>query len=1253
MKRILFIASLFGATFAFSQSDGCSSATSISVTANCSSPTVGSTSGLTQTIAGCTGTADDDGWYQFVATGTGVQVVVTPDGGFDPVVQLFEGGCGTLVSLSCTDNGLTGDVETLNYTGLTPGNTYRIRVYHYYSGSGSGNFTICVTNPPPAPSNDACANATPLTVSSSCTPTTGTTDGATPSAAGCSGNADDDVWYSFVATNSVQTVTVDPIDNLDLVFQVYSGSCGSLNSLACQDATFTNEIETKDLVGLVPGQTYFIRVYDYYSGQTGDFDICITGTPTATPINDEPCNAIAITDVTSACEYAQFTTVGATTTVTPGAPSSCVGGSGAAIGGYQSGTADVWFAITVPSSGNLVITPQPNGGGGSISDGVMVLYTGSCGSLSQVICSDDNNYPGTGNDYLPFINESGLTPGSTVYLRYFGFGTSSGTFGLCFSTATNDECANALYICDINGYKASTSEAFTPDRPDGLRGNNEDINGANLPDGTNSGGLFGSGDPWVPSAPWGSGSPNLDVVIDNNSWIKFTASNTTAILDVDVYDCFTSAGIQMQIFEGTDCADWTPVSNYEESATAFSITANNLTVGQDYYLMVDGFAGDICSYTITANSGVQFPDIADVPALCDGDMVTLTAPPGATSYDWQHDGSSGQTVNVTPSTTQTYYCEVTGLCDYKQLLDVTVTVNGNPNVQITNGATDEVCNGSSLNISATGATSYVWSTTQTGSSINVSPTSNTTYSVTGTDGNGCEATDQIDITVNALPTLAVNPTAVDASCGGNDGELNGALPSGTPSFTYSWTNGSGVVGTSPNLTGVPAGSYFLTVTDGNTCSDQFGPFSISNPGAPPAPSIIVDDNTPCLDADVQLTATNSVGGVTYNWTGPNGFTSNSAIIVISNITNLEEGSYCVSSTISGCTGPSTCEAIDVQPEPNINITATDNDSTICLGNDFELIASGANSYSWSGPNGFGSTSNPINVSNVTILNEGYYVVQGTDGSGCVGVDSMMIDVLDLPTLTLTADQASATYCNSTIATINGSGASTYQWTGPNGYSSTSTNAIILNLSAASQGYYVLSGTDSEGCISSDSIYLTVITDVPVAMTPDTMVCPGETIALWGEGGNSFTWSGPLGFSSSDQNPTVTTDAAFDHTGQYYLTVVDDNGCIGTASSFIEVSNSGDCLFIPNLVTPNKDFHNDYWEIYGIEKYEDAEVEIYNRWGNLVYSASPYNNDWDGRVNEGAVVVGNEGKVPVGTYFYIIRLNDGDKPPYKGYVEVQY
>lgn len=90
--------------------------------------------------------------------------------------------------------------------------------------------------------------------------------------------------------------------------------------------------------------------------------------------------------------------------------------------------------------------------------------------------------------------------------------------------------------------------------------------------------------------------------------------------------------------------------------------------------------------------------------------------------------------------------------------------------------------------------------------------------------------------------------------------------------------------------------------------------------------------------------------------------------------------------------------------------------------------------------------------------------------------------------------------------------------------------------------------------------------------------------------------------------------------------------------------------IPQLVTPNGDGHNDTWVIPGMEGYKDAVVEIYNRWGNLVFKASPYQNNWDGK-SENATDVG-QGMLPAGTYFYVIALSKGEKAM-TGYIELQY
>jgi gliding motility-associated-like protein/uncharacterized repeat protein (TIGR01451 family) len=88
------------------------------------------------------------------------------------------------------------------------------------------------------------------------------------------------------------------------------------------------------------------------------------------------------------------------------------------------------------------------------------------------------------------------------------------------------------------------------------------------------------------------------------------------------------------------------------------------------------------------------------------------------------------------------------------------------------------------------------------------------------------------------------------------------------------------------------------------------------------------------------------------------------------------------------------------------------------------------------------------------------------------------------------------------------------------------------------------------------------------------------------------------------------------------------------------------LFIPEGISPNKDGKNDLWEIIGLEQFPNHKVMIFNRWGNKVFEASPYLNNWDGTNMFGVTVGGRD--LPVGTYFYILEPGDGEKP-IKGYI----
>jgi gliding motility-associated-like protein len=538
-----------------------------------------------------------------------------------------------------------------------------------------------------------------------------------------------------------------------------------------------------------------------------------------------------------------------------------------------------------------------------------------------------------------------------------------------------------------------------------------------------------------------------------------------------------------------------------------------------------------------------------------------------------------------------------------------------------------------------------------------------------------------------------------------------------------------------NLTNIPAGLYSLEVTDGNGCSDNFGPFSVANPGAPSAPTITVSANQACDGEDVDFSVSSSDASATFDWSGPNGFSSNLDNFTIT-LDEFTVGNYCVTATVSNCTSPSACETIVLNELPTLDVTSDSEGTLVCENSNVELTATGASTLVWSGPDGFSGNGSPVSLTNSSVSSTGWYIVTGTDGNNCSSIDSTYVEVVPLPTADAEASSDSQNaFCEGSVGFLYGSGGDIFGWTGPNGFTSTNQNPTIANFDTNNVGTYILTVTDGNNCSSIDSTYVEVAplptADAEASSDSQTAFCEGSVGFLYGSGGDNFGWTGPNGFTSTNQNPTI---ANFDTTnvGTYILTVTDVNGCQDQDSTSLDVSvfedvfisagdtvlcpgdllslsangaedyiwtgpngfsesgqnisidnismnQSGtyyvegtsafgctgedevevavemdsDCLFIPGLVTPNDDNMNDFWIITGITNYPDAEVSIYNRWGNLVYFISPYENDWGGQVNRGVNVGDGSGRLPTGTYFYIVKLNDGVTDPFKGYIELQY
>jgi hypothetical protein len=357
----------------------------------------------TQSLAGCSGTADDDVWYQFTMPigYTALSYSMTDiSGNNDRIIEFFSSSCG-VGGFNCTTN------ETGNLTGLTAGATYWLRTYT--AGIGvSSNFTLCLALPPV---NDDCANAIAFpALAPGCTSVDVSTGAATASPAGapCTGTADDDVWYSFVLSSpSVVGYSMTNISgNTDRVIQIFN-ACGG-TQVWCS----TNE---SGVLTSQPAGTYYVRVFTAGSGVNSNFELCIA----LPPANDNVCNATLLS-TPEICTSTQGTVQMATASA---------GSNGIGAGCAGNADDDVWYKFVAGSTSHTVTVD------GSVGfNAVIQAYTGACPTLAAmtpITCGDATGVGGT-----EVLVLKGLTVGTTYHVRVYDKATgasTSPTFDICIT----------------------------------------------------------------------------------------------------------------------------------------------------------------------------------------------------------------------------------------------------------------------------------------------------------------------------------------------------------------------------------------------------------------------------------------------------------------------------------------------------------------------------------------------------------------------------------------------------------------------------------------------------------------------------------------------------------------------------------------------------------------------------------------------------------------------------------------------------
>ncbi|MBI2280171.1 MAG: gliding motility-associated C-terminal domain-containing protein, partial [Bacteroidetes bacterium] len=678
------------------------------------------------------------------------------------------------------------------------------------------------------------------------------------------------------------------------------------------------------------------------------------------------------------------------------------------------------------------------------------------------------------------------------------------------------------------------------------------------------------------------------------------------------------ASAQLNATGGTSYV-WSPSLGLSDTTIANPVATPIVTTTY----IVNALDGNSCAnadtITVTVNNLPVINAGSDV-AICFGDTTQLLAS-GGNSYVWSPvTGLSSSAVAnplAFPANTTSYI--VNGTDNNLCVNNDTVVVTVNPLPTVNAGVDTSFCIGGSVQLNASGATGYVWSPS-TGLSNTVianpiaNPITTTLYTVTGTDGNTCSNSDAVLVTVNPLPTItAFSDTAI---CIGASAQLNatgGTSYVWSPSATLSNPNVA-----NPVATPIVTTTYIVNALDGNSCANAdtitvtVNNLPVINAGS---------DVAICFGDTTQLLAS---GGNSYVWSPVTGLSSSAVADPLAFPANTT--SYIVNGTDNNLCVNNDTVVVTVNPLPIISIGVSDT-VYLCLGDSTQLIATGGVSYQWA-PNTFISNTSIFNPF-VYPPNTTTYTVIGTDLNSCKNKDTILVSVFTVPNLTDT------TICIGDSLQLNVSGPinATYTWSPTTNLSNPNIANPYTNTTITIT--YNVIVQNAGGCTDTTSITVVAV-DKPLAdFTIETSLsCDGILVNYNNQStlANNYVWN----FGDGQQSTLVNPSHVFNYGTSVItiLTAISINGCTDTYSIPIINGNFEDLFNLTpaSVFTPNRDGFND---LFRLDLPEDmgtcTNVQIFNRWGMLVFEAINQNIGWDGRTTTGT-------EVPAGTYFYIVEVN---------------
>ncbi len=992
-----------------------------------------------------------------------------------------------------------------------------------------------------------------------------------------------------------------------------------------------------------------------YTWNTGATSPSIVVNPTVT-------TSYTITGSNGSCGSNQTTsvTVNSLPTVTSNTATICSGQSATLTAGgattytWNTGATSTSIVVSPTVTTNYTVTGNDGTCSSTRTTTVVIAPTPTVSANSDTICIGASTVL-TASGATSYTWSTGPTTATisvspTVTTTY----TVVGSNGSCSNTRTLSVNVNALPVISANS-------------PTMCSGQTVILTASGASTYTwNPGGLSGSSVTVSPSTSTNYtviGTSSLSCVGSRTTNVSVTATPTVAASSATI----CPGGTATLVASGATTYTWNPGG---VTGTTFTVApASNST-----YTVTGANGNCTNTRTVSVSIGSAISISVNSPSICSGQTATLIAT-GATTYSWST-GSTSNSITVNPASTTNYTISGTsGLCSGTQT--TAVTVNTFPVVSVANAT---VCSGNSVNLSASGASTYTWNPGGlSGSSVTVSPTGNQTYTITGASSAGCVSTTSASVNVTPTPTLVANSATI---CTGQTATL---VASGAT--TYTWNPGSS---TGSTFTVAPASYSTYTVIGANGNCSTSSTVSVSV-GA--ALSISVNSATICSGQSVTLTASSPAS--TYTWN--TGATTTSIVVTPTTTT-----SYSVNGTSGACSGSGTSTVI-VNPVPSITLTG----SSICSGQTATLSAIGASSYTWV-PGGINGSTLAVTPSITTT-----YSVTGAS-SGCD--NSATIDVTVTPTPTLTVN--SPTICGGS-ATLTATGANNYTWTpggsnlssivvsptttttytidGANGSCSASVSATVTVNSApaliisyanqspfcpgactdfsvtsgysnvvfnygdatgtttvsthcyAGSGTYTVTanGTFTSGCVATTSTVITVnflpVNTATFDINGGSQFNLGTTVSL-----NSFgliaNWTfGDGGISNNASNP----NHIYNGTGNFCIkmvTATNASGCADSLTKCLDIIQPI-AVTIPNVFTPNGDGVNDVFKVSGTG-ITDLHCIIVDRWGLKMTEWDGVAGSWDGRTGSGIAV-------PTGSYFYVIEYKtaDGKSETVKGIVSL--